>query len=212
MSSPKNLHLPKWEKLRGADNYSEWKLKIEDIIDARYLGFHIMFDNFKPDPAKTKFEVYNKWTLRDTEASFAIRLNILPEVFQILQPRGWQAGDFNGTAYKLWSELEYLYGSPSPTPFEVRKYLEELLTVDFAKFKEKMMFSSVPAFILRFKKLVSALAETDVKLSEKAYIILFISAFQSSYEAWTVSWVEQYNSPVTLDLLYADITGLYEMP
>lgn len=75
-----------------------------------------------------------------------------------------------------------------------------------------MMFSSVPAFILRFKKLVSALAETDVKLSEKAYIILFINAFQSSYEAWADSWVEPYNSPVALDLLYADITSLYEMP
>lgn len=58
MSSPKDLHLPKWEKLRGTDNYSEWKLKIEDIIDVRHLGFHILFDNFKPDPAKTKFEVY----------------------------------------------------------------------------------------------------------------------------------------------------------
>lgn len=127
---------------------------------------------------------------KDTEASLAIRLNILPEVLEILQPRDWQASSPVETAFQTRAKLEYLYGETSSTGYEMHEYLEELLTADFAKFQEEMKFSSVTLFIIRFRKLTSAVAQTDLKLPDKAYIVLIVNAFRSSYEMWAERWLK----------------------
>jgi hypothetical protein len=96
----------------------------------------------------------------------------------------------------------------------VQYYLAELFTVDFSKFKENFNLSSVLAFIIRFRKLVSALARTDLKLPDKAYIFLFINAFQSTYTSWAdrqQALAKARNSTVTLDGLYADITHVIQI-
>jgi hypothetical protein len=110
MSSHNDLYLPQCEKPRGADNCSEWKSKIESIINSRGLEAYIILEDMKPNDDDITFETYNTWMLGETEASLAIRLNILPEVLQILQPRDWQASDVNETAYEIWSKLEKIYG------------------------------------------------------------------------------------------------------
>ena len=149
-----------------------------------------MFEDLKPEPGEATFGIYNTWTFKDTEASLAIRLNILPEVLEILQPRDWQASSPVETAFQTGAKLEYLYGETSSAGYEMHEYLEELLTADFAKFQEEMKFSSVTPFIIRFRKLTSAVAQTDLKLPDKAYIILIINAFRSSYEMWAERWLK----------------------
>jgi hypothetical protein len=69
----------------------------------------------------------------------------------------------------------------------------------------------VTPFIIRFRKLTSAVAQTDLKLPDKAYIILFINAFRSFYGMGAERWLKlarSCNSIVTLDVLHADITHL----
>jgi hypothetical protein len=62
----------------------------------------------KLDPAETTFDIYNAWVFRVTETRITIRLNMVPEVFQVLRPWNWEAGEVIETALELWSRLEYL--------------------------------------------------------------------------------------------------------
>jgi hypothetical protein len=96
--------------------------------------------------------------------------------------------------------------------YEMHEYWKKLLKMDFAKSKADMNFPSVAAFIIRFKKLLSA-SKSELKLPDKAYIILFINAFQSSYDSWAEQWLKlarPYNSTVTLDKLYVSSMHLDE--
>lgn len=211
MSSPKDLYLPENNKLRGADNFGEWRNKIEDKFISRNLEDHFLSQGMKPHPADTSFEIYDAWMLKDTEARMTIRLNVVPEVLQVLRPWAWEANEAAETAFELWARLEYLYGEPSLGSDERHEYLEELLVMDFSNFEQDMNFSSVAPFILRYKKLVSALMGTELQLPDHAYIILFINAFRNSYASWAEQWMKLArlsNSTITLGHLYASITDL----
>ena len=54
-------------------------------------------------------------------------------------------------------------------------YITELHNIDYSQ------FNSITSFIVRFKKLVSSLAQVDIKLLDDFYIITFINALQNVF-------------------------------
>lgn len=71
-----DLYLPEGEKLSGADNYSEWKEKIERFLAMEDLDKFI--SSSKVDTTVTG-SVCKHWEFKDALARLVIQHNILPK-------------------------------------------------------------------------------------------------------------------------------------
>jgi hypothetical protein len=105
------------------------------------------------------------------------------------------------TAYEAWTLLKNQYQGAGHNLKQT--YITELYNIDYKQ------FNSITSFIVRFKKLVSSLAQVNMKLPDDFYIITFINALQSVFPVWAErQWLNARSttSQVTLESLYTDIT------
>ena len=164
LSDPSSLQLPSSFKLRGSDNYTQWKSRVKLILQSKGLQDFILSTNVKPEPTSNASDevrtVYQTWLENDAKAQLAIVMNVASEPADLV-------ADLR-TTYSIWEALQKQYEGAG---FNLKhQYFTELVAIDYTK------FDLITAFIIYFRKLVSNLAQVDIKLPDVTYIILFLNA------------------------------------
>ena len=161
MLSLENLQLASGAKLRGSENYSQWKSQMLVLLESKDLENYIEIATTKPEePVAGK-----AWKTNNAKAKLAIINNVLQEPATLITDIP--------TASQMWESLRNQYQGSGHNLKQ--SYLSEIQSIDFKQ------FNSMPAFIVRFKSLVANLANVDLKLPDDVYTILFINALSSAF-------------------------------
>jgi len=154
--------MPTSKHLRGAENYLQWKANVALLLASKDLEEYIT-DAYGSPP--TDLETQKAWKRNNAKAMLAISLNCTTEPADLISD--------STTAYGAWTLLRNQYeGSGYNLKYT---YITELHNIDYSQ------FNSITSFIVRFKRLVSSLAQVNIKLLDDFYIITFINALQNAF-------------------------------
>lgn len=189
------------DKLRGANNYHQWKSRVFNILEGKDLEEYILASNVKPEPVMgltdaiaTRQAEIKVWKTNNARAMTTIQNNCQQQPNDLI-------ADLR-TASSMWEALREQYQGQEQNL--KGQYLAEIQSMDYSK------FSTITAFIIQFKKLHSALNQVDMKLATDFYTLTFIKALDTAYPIWADRWRSYFcdtSKTITLEKLYTDITG-----
>src|SRR5271156_289276 len=101
MSSDNNFSLPPAVKLKGTENYPQWKSQIQVLLESKDLESYILPTNIKPDPAEVTSDEVKTWKVNNAKAKMAIMLNVVAEPAELISSIE--------AASEMWSTLQSQY-------------------------------------------------------------------------------------------------------
>lgn len=113
-----SLQLPRYQKLKGADNYNEWKKNMLNLAIVLDLKRHLIDDPLDPKPKEitldnikdaTKQERldWKEWRVGDAKAKLALSWNLTSTQAGVIQ--------YRATAKECWDALQNTYGGSRGT-------------------------------------------------------------------------------------------------
>ena len=185
--------LPNGAKLRGSENYAQWKAQIKVILESKELqDFIVPASKPNPESDKASTELDRIWRTNNAKAKLVIMVHVTSEPAELIN-------DLE-TAAEMWETLRCQYEGQGHNL--KHSYFNEINSLRYEQ------FNSITAFIVRFKTLVSCLAQVNAKLPDDIYVILFINALDDAFPTWTERQRSNARSDSSLNLtdLCVDIT------
>jgi len=97
-----SLQLPNAFKLRGSENYTQWRTRVKLILQSKGLQDFILSTNAKTEPttdaSETTRTAYKNWLENDAKAQLAIIMNVMTEPADLIAE--------STTTYDMWNTLQ----------------------------------------------------------------------------------------------------------
>ncbi|EKD11974.1 hypothetical protein MBM_09837 [Drepanopeziza brunnea f. sp. 'multigermtubi' MB_m1] len=206
--SSHSLNLPEASKLKGGENYQQWKDKVINIAKSNRISKYINPKSRSLIPMEVdecddtvKAEDLQRWLDWDTGESqmkLAITLNCKAG------PLGHTQG--KATALDMWEALQHQYEG-SGTVLEYNA----IQTYVTAKYED---FSSLEQFVMAFKTSITKLEALDIAPPAQWNPVMFIAACSEKWPMWAerqrsnlrMATTKNKKAEITLESLIEDIT------
>ena len=169
--------LPSVHRLRGEENFQQWKYDIENI--ARVHGLRKFYhpkasaspkvvDEFDEDASSEEIKAYDAWARGDSKMKLCITNNVSSTI----------AAQLNRlkTAKDMWETLANQYESSGTVLNQqaIAKYIK----MDYKEYE------SMDDFILAFQKSVDMLNTLEISPPESWHPLVFLEAVKDSFPVW----------------------------
>ena len=208
MSSHTSLSLPEASKLKGAENYQQWKDKVINIAKSNGIAKFLHeksrtkkpqeVDEWDDDVKEEDLKKWQDWETGESQMKLAITLNCKAG------PLGHTQG--KSTALDMWESLQHQYEG-SGTVLEYNA----IQTYVSMKYDD---YTSLEKFVVAFKLSIAKLDALEIAPPQQWNPVMFIAACS---ERWPI-WAERQRSnlrsattkakkaEITLESLIEDIT------
>lgn len=201
MSSSSGLNLPDSLKLKGEENYIQWKDKVMDIaishdlcqyVDSRFVPPKEV-DYLDPKVDQEALKLWKEYRSGDAQMRLAITLNCKTVPSQVIQGKK--------TSMEMWNTLQKQYeGSGVVLKFQaVQDYM--LIRYDD--------YTSLELFVIAFRKNIERLSNMGCAPPEEWHPIAFVTAVSNTWPVWAErqrSNLRIKNNTITLEALIEDLT------
>lgn len=140
------------EKLRGIENWADWKMLMEVLLGADDLWDVVETEQDQEQLADKKGEVYK----RDQKARMKILFSLEPAVLRFI--RGAT------TAYQVWSRLAHAFEDKGV--YRRAALLRQLFSM--------RQTSTLTAYVLEFKDMINKIAETGKPVEDEVAAVLLL--------------------------------------
>jgi hypothetical protein len=173
------LTLPSYQRLKGTENYSTWRVNVYNLAKSAGLAKYLIENPIDPKPkeitvdnvksaTKEERQDWLSWEAGDAKAILALSWNVQSGPGKILEGKK--------SAKECWDDLEATYKGTSVTM--ISKAITTLVSM------KREQFNTVEEYVTGFKHATERLIELDAPAPAKWIPHLFISGAESSYPIW----------------------------
>jgi hypothetical protein len=202
--SQTTLTLPSYQRLKGTENYSTWKVNVYNLAKSAGLAKYLIENPIDPKPkeitaenvksaTKEERQDWLSWEAGDAKAILALSWNVQSGPGKILEGKK--------SAKECWDDLEATYKGTSVTM--ISKAITTLVSM------KREQFNTVEEYVTGFKHATERLIELDAPAPAKWIPHLFISGAESSYPIWAERQRSNLRTDKTIkvELLMSDLKG-----
>lgn len=170
------LRLPLEERLKGKDDFADWRDKMMTIATASGLHRHIRHDPTKPknilydgnNATNEQVRAWAEWKTRDANMKRALYENITAAPMEIIQ--------FQDTTLDCWTMLDAQYGTTGPEA--EYKAITELIDIKCENYR------SLDEFIAAFRRSKRRIDNLGLIAPEAWHSSIFILALSKTFPTW----------------------------
>jgi hypothetical protein len=170
------IRMPQESRLKGSENYGDWRRKMMTIATASGLNRFLGDDPSKPEritstgknATKEQIRVWKDWTTGDEKMMTTLYQNITAN------PRDLVANET--TTLGCWTTLETYYKLNGPEA-------EFSAITDFIEIKYEH-YRSLDDFVSAFGRAIRQLSDLDISPPQAWYSSIFINCLSKAFPAW----------------------------
>ena len=164
-------------KLRGEENYQQWKFTMENVARVHGLRkfYHpkapappIFVDEFDEGVSEKDFQKYDEWAKGDSKMKLCISSNVSSSILCQINSLG--------TAKEMWDSLANQYESSGIVLNQqaIAKYIR-------IRYSD---YSTVDEFIIAFQSAIDTLNRLNIAPPDSWHPLVFLEALKDSFPIW----------------------------